>query len=489
MTADALALLTPAEMGEADRLAMQSVPGPVLMENAGRAVALEILRRWSRRPVAIACGPGNNGGDGFVVARLLARAGWPVRLGLLGDRARLKGDAAHHAALWEGVVEPLAPDLLEGAGLIVDAIFGAGLARPLDGAARAAVEAMERSPAPVVAVDVPSGVDGATGAVLGAAARAALTVTFFRLKPGHLLMPGRVLCGETVLAPIGIPDAVLETVRPTVFMNAPELWRDRFPRLSPELHKYRRGHALVWGGTMTGAARLAGRAALRAGAGLVTLAAPPETYAVYATSLETVIVMPAAGVEGWRGLLADVRRNAALVGPGAGREAATREAVLAALGAGKRVVLDADALTVFAEDRSTLLGAIAGPCLLTPHEGEFQRLFPLAGGKLAAARRAAAESGAAVLLKGPDTVIAAPDGRAAINANAPPTLATAGTGDVLAGIAVALLAQGMPPFEAGAAAAWLHGEAANRVGRRLVAEDLIGALPEAFAAAERATCE
>jgi len=480
-------LLTPAEMAEADRCAMRSVPGPLLMENAGRAIALEILRRWTKRPVAVACGPGNNGGDGFVVARLLAAAGWPVRLGLLGERARLQGDAAHHAALWRGAVEPLGPALLAGAGLVVDAIFGAGLARPLDGAALATVEAMGAGAAPVVAVDVPSGLDGATGAVLGAAPRAALTVTFFRLKPGHLLFPGRPLCGETVLADIGIPETVLAEVAPTIFRNAPELWRDVFPRLDPAGHKYRRGHALVWGGEMAGAARLAARAALRAGAGLVTLAAPPAAYPIFAGALESVIVARADGLAGWTQLLGDPRRNAVLVGPGAGREPATREAALAALQTGRGVVLDADALTLFGKDRAALFAAIRGPTLLTPHEGEFGRLFDPAGGRLAAARRAAAESGAVVLLKGADTVIAAPDGRAAINENAPPTLATAGTGDVLAGIATALLAQGMTVFEAGAAAAWLHGAAARAVGRRLVAEDVIEALPEALAAGSLVT--
>jgi NAD(P)H-hydrate epimerase len=317
--------------------------------------------------------------------------------------------------------------------------------------------------------------------VLGAAPRATLTVTFFRKKPGHLLMPGRALCGETVLADIGLPDWVLDAVRPATFENGPALWRAAFPRLDPAGHKYRRGHALVWGGAMTGAARLAARAAARAGAGLVTLAAPPATWPVFATALESVIVAEAEGAEGWAALLADKRRNAVLVGPGAGQGTAVRRAVLAALGAGRAAALDADALTVFAEDRAALLGAIAGPTVMTPHEGEFARLFDPAGGKLAAARRAAAESGAVVLLKGPDTVIAAPDGRAAINADAPPTLATAGTGDVLAGIAVALLAQGMPAFEAAGAAAWLHGAAARHVGRKLVAEDLVAALPHVLA--------
>ena len=226
----ALALLTPTEMGEADRLTMAGgVPGPTLMETAGRAVFEAIVARWTPCPAAVLCGPGNNGGDGFVVARHLVEAGWPVRLALLGERGRLKGDAAHHAALWTGPVEPLTPGVLDGAAVVVDALFGAGLARPLDGAAAAVVEALASSGVPICAVDTPSGVDGATGRVLGVAAPADLTVTFFRKKPGHLLQPGRRLCGELVLADIGIPPAVLDQIRPNTFENGPALWRDRGP--------------------------------------------------------------------------------------------------------------------------------------------------------------------------------------------------------------------------------------------------------------------
>jgi hydroxyethylthiazole kinase-like uncharacterized protein yjeF len=478
------ALLTPAEMGAADRAAMAGgVSGVALMETAGRAVAELILARWTPRPVAVLCGPGNNGGDGFVAARHLAAAGWPVRLGLLGERAALRGDAAHHAALWRELVEPLAPALLEGAGLVIDAIFGAGLSRDVEGAARQVIEAMREQPAPIIAVDVPSGLDGATGAVRGAAAPAAVTVTFFRKKPGHLLLPGRALCGELVLVDIGIPAGVLEAIAPKAFENGPPLWRERYPWPALDAHKYRRGHALIAGGEiMTGAARLAARAAARIGAGLVTLAAPQAAWPVYAAALTGVIVRPRADTAGWSELLSDVRRNAILIGPGGGVSATTREQVLAALATRRAVVLDADALSVFAEAPETLFNAISGPCALTPHEGEFARLFSRSGDKLARARAAAAKSGAVLVLKGADTVIAAPDGRALINANAPPELATAGSGDVLAGLIAGLLAQGLDPFAAAGAACWLHGEAASAFGPGLVAEDIVESLPAALRA-------
>jgi NAD(P)H-hydrate epimerase len=482
MNPDDNALLTPAEMAEADRRAIAGgIAGVALMETAGHAVATLIAARWSPRPVTVLCGPGNNGGDGFVAARHLSALGWPVRLGLLGERGALKGDAAHHAALWREPVLPLSAALLQGAALVVDALFGAGLSRPLDGVAFAVVEALAAQPAPVVAVDVPSGLDGATGAVLGKAAPAALTVTFFRKKPGHLLLPGRALCGELVLADIGIPGGVLAAIAPKTHENGPALWGEAYPWPALDGHKYRRGHALVAGGEiMTGAARLAALGAQRVGAGLVTVAAPAAAWPVYAASLTSVIVRPLARAEDFAELLADPRRNALLVGPGAGSGATTRHHALAALATKRAAVLDADALTVFAAAPEALFAAIGGPTVLTPHEGEFQRLFTLGGDKLARAGAAAALSGAVITLKGADTVIAAPDGRAAINANAPPDLATGGSGDVLAGMVTGLMAQGLDPFRAACAAVWLHGDAAARFGPGLVPEDILGRLPEAL---------
>ena len=485
------ALLTPTEMGEADRLTIAGgIPGIELMENAGRAVADAVSRRWPKRPVAVLCGPGNNGGDGFVAARILAERGWPVRLALLGAREALQGDAAGAAARWPGPVEPLAGAALEGTGLVIDAIFGAGLARPVEGIASEVISAVERRGLPLVAVDVPSGIDGGSGEVRGIAPRAILTVTFFRRKPGHLLLPGCLHCGETLVAPIGILDSVLGNIAPPTVANHPVWWGDRFPWPGAESHKYTRGHALVAGGAvMTGAGRLASRAAARIGAGLVTVAAPEPALPLYAAALTHIIVQPVAGLDDFDRLLADPRRNAALIGPGAGVGAETRDKTLAILAAGKRAVLDADALTSLADNAEVLFGAIRSPCVLTPHEGEFARLFDTSGSKLDRARGAAARSRAVMLLKGSDTVVAAPDGRAAISDGAPPELATAGSGDVLAGIVLGLLAQGMPAFEAAAAAVWLHAEAARHFGPGLVAEDLVESLPSALATLKRGAAE
>jgi NAD(P)H-hydrate epimerase len=469
------ALLTPQQMGEADRQTIAGgIPGIVLMEKAGLGVADVVSRRWPPQPLVVLCGPGNNGGDGFVAARVLTERGWPVRLALPGSLAALRGDAADAAALWHGVVEPLTPAVLDGANLVVDGIFGAGLTRPVEGVARAVIEALIERRLPIVAIDVPSGIDGASGEVRGIAPQAAATVTFFRKKPGHLLLPGRSHCGKIILVQIGIAEAVLDCVEPDTAVNDPQWWLARFPRPGLESHKYTRGHALVAGGAvMTGAARLAAKSAARTGAGLVTLAAPEAAFPIYAASLTGVIVHPVAGLDDFQGLLADKRRNAVLIGPGAGVGAETRDKTLATLAAEKRAVLDADALTSFAGDPETLFSAIRSPCVMTPHEGEFTRLFDAAGSKPERARRAARQSGAVVLLKGADTVIAAPDGRVAINANAPPELATAGSGDVLAGVVLGLLAQGMESFAAAAAAAWMHGDAARRIGAGLVSEDLV----------------
>ncbi|WP_316976680.1 NAD(P)H-hydrate dehydratase [Shumkonia mesophila] len=475
------ALLSVEEMYQADAAAARAgVPGLALMEAAGTAVFREIRQRWpTPRPTVVLCGPGNNGGDGFVVARLLREAGWPVRLALLGDRARLKGDAAANARRWTGNVLPLdGPALLDGCELVVDALFGAGLARPLDGPARAVIEAINQRCLACLAVDVPSGVHGNTGQVMGAAPQATVTVTFFRAKPGHFLRPGRDLAGALVVADIGIPEAVLADIAPQTAFNAPGLWLERYPWPNFESNKYTRGHAVIAGGSeMTGAARLAARGARRIGAGLVTIATSPEAFPIYAADMPGTLVKPLAGRGGFGEFIADPRRNAVLVGPGAGVNEITHRRALAALAAGKATVLDADALTVFARKPKALFEAIGGPCVLTPHEGEFARLFKLEGDRLTRARAAARQSGAVVLLKGSDTVIAAPDGRAAIDASAPPELATGGSGDVLAGFVLGLLAQGMDAFGAACAATWVHGSAAADFGPGLIAEDLPERVP------------
>ena len=433
-------LLTPAEMARADALAGNV---EALMEAAGRAVARTMMRRYRPCRTLVLAGPGNNGGDGLVAARYLAGAGWPVQVRRLAE-ARLAD--------------------VQRAELVVDSLFGAGLSRDVTGHAAALLAAAKR----IVAVDVPSGLDGATGQVRGFAPQAELTITFFRKKPGHLLYPGRALCGELVLCDIGMPETVLDEIKPQTWENTPALFT--LPKRAATGHKYSAGDVTVLAGNLPGAARLACAAARRAGAGMVTLAA------------QTPMALPEAGLilrtDKLETLLQDERRQTWVAGPGLGMDTAgTALATLLAAGE-RKIVADADALTACTGAPERLRGV----SVITPHAGEFTRVFgPIGTDKLAAARRAAAQCGAVVVLKGADTVIAAPDGRAAINANAPPHLATGGTGDVLAGLIAALLAQGMAPFEAACAGVWLHGEAGQKAGPGLLAEDLPPLLPQLMA--------
>jgi hydroxyethylthiazole kinase-like uncharacterized protein yjeF len=476
-------------MTRADQITIRDgTPGFALMREAGRAVADVAEAMAERGSILVVAGRGNNGGDGFVAATELAARGRDVSVMLLCDRATLKGDAALAAAAWKGPVLPCDPSVLGRPSLIIDALFGAGLDRPLKGDPHTIVEAINASGVPVLAVDLPSGVSGDSGEVMGIAVEASATVTFFRRKPGHLLLPGRVYCGEVEVADIGIEPEVLDEIAPQTFENVPDLWADIFPSPQIDGHKYARGHAVVVSGDMTstGAARLSARAALRAGAGLVTVASPRDALAVNAAALTAVMVRETESAQQFADLLVDRRLNACVIGPGAGVSDRTRSFVLTVLSAGRSLVLDADALTSFAESPEVLFAEIKKlpdpQVVLTPHTGEFARLFKTltagaAHSKLEQARLAAHTSGAVVLLKGADTVIASPDGRAAITANAPPWLATAGSGDVLAGIIGGMLAQGVPAFEAACMAAWMHGEAAHEFGPGLIAEDLPEALP------------
>ena len=486
---DDLVLLTCAEMGRADAAAIAGgVPGIDLMEAAGRAVAEAVIARHPVRPVVVLCGPGNNGGDGFVAARHLQTAGWPVRLGLLGERGALKGDAASAAAAWKGTASPLSIALLDGSPLVIDALFGAGLARPIDGIAGQLIDRISSDALMTVAVDVPSGLHGDSGEIMGRAAVAEQTVTFFRAKPGHYSLAGIKHCGAIKVVDIGIPRSVLEAIAPLLWLNAPALWRHDLRRSDPGDHKYARGHMTILGGAIaTGAARLAALAARRVGAGLVTIASPRSAMAIYQGAEPGNLIVQSDESASFAGLLEDERRNSILVGPGSGIGERTHAAALAALATGRSVVLDADAITVFAQRPESLFDAVRGPVLLTPHEGEFKRLFPdLVGirSKVERTRQAARRSGATVLLKGPDTVIAAPNGRAVVNVHASASLATAGAGDVLSGIASGLMAQNLSPLAAAAAAAWLHGECALQFGQPgLIAEDLTARIPAALQAA------
>lgn len=484
-------ILTTSEMQHADRLASHH-GGPSsfdLMLHAGRAVADAAMALTEEGEILVIAGRGNNGGDGFIAAAELATRGRDVSVVLLCDRATLTGDAAKAAQCWKGEVLPCRPESVGKPALIIDALFGAGLARPVKGAPRAMIEAINASGAAVLSVDLPSGLGGDTGAVMGAAVRATRTVTFFRPKPGHLLLPGRVHCGRLDVVDIGIPADVLDAIKPRTFENVPDVWASSFPVPQIDSHKYSRGHAVVVSGGIasTGAARLAARAALRAGAGLVTLASPTDALAVNAAALTAVMVRAVDGVGAFGELIGDARIKACVIGPGAGIGAGTRDHVLALLSAGRNAVLDADALTSFADAPSLLFGAIAAAgveVVLTPHEGEFSRLLNEiksdAHSKLERVKAAAVRAGAVVLLKGPDTVVAAPDGRAAIAANAPPWLATAGSGDVLAGIIGGLLAQGVAAFDAACIGVWMHGEAGSEAGPGLIAEDLPEVLPAVF---------
>lgn len=489
-------VLTSGEMAEADRLTIaDGTSGFELMREAGRAVAEAAADLAEAGPILIVAGPGNNGGDGFVAATELAARGREVRLVLVGERAALKGDAALAAKAWAGPVLPgdaaTVAAAASDASLIIDALFGAGLDRPVAGEPLAVIEAINGSGVPVLAVDLPSGVNGTTGAVMGAAVRATESVTFFRRKPGHLLLPGRLHCGRVRVADIGIKAKVLDRIQPKAFENDPDLWAAHFPVPGPSGHKYSRGHAVVVSGGLaaTGAARLAARGALRGGVGLVTVASPREALPVNAAALTAVMVREIDTGPDFAALLADARLNACVIGPGAGIGERTRGMVLAALSGRRGVVLDADAITSFADSPGVLFDAVSragSDVVLTPHDGEFSRIFKSLyeshklQSKLEVAREGARMSGAVLVLKGPDTVVASPDGRAAIAANAPPWLATAGSGDVLAGIIGAMLAQRVAAFEAAAIGVWMHGEAGAEAGPGLIAEDLPEVLPAVF---------
>lgn len=501
----AIELLTPREMAEVDELSARETPLGVLMARAGGAVAqaaLRLLDNGGTRCVVILCGPGNNGGDGFVAAKILAEAGCRVAVFAQLPRDRMQGEARDAAQLWPGSVSALSRASFEETDLVIDALFGAGLSREIEGDAREVIlrtNAWARdSGNPLLAVDVASGIDGESGKVRGCAICATDCVTFFRLKPGHILMPGRSHCGSVTVADIGIDAKVLASVAPPARLNTPVLWGKALPVPSMSGHKYSRGHAVVVSGPLaqTGAARLAARAALRTGAGLVTVATPTGALPVHAAALTAIMTRVADDPHDLSEVLHDARKNVVVLGPGLGVGAGTRAFVRAALGServprgpSRHVVLDADALTSFAEAPEELFEAIRASvhaAVLTPHDGEFAKLFAqqldLDAAKQVRTARAAAISGAVVVLKGPDTVVAHHDGRIAITASEAPWLATAGSGDVLAGMIGGLLAQSMATFEAAAAAVWMHAEAARLFGPGLISEDIAEMMPRVLSA-------
>lgn len=510
-------LLRVEEMAQADQMTIRTgISGADLMEAAGLSVTRHIMHRYDQMKTLVLCGPGNNGGDGFVIARHLKEAGWQVTLALLGPVEKLSGDAALMAGKWDGSLLALTPDVIATHEFVVDAIFGAGLCRPIEGEVADLINKINDLGLPVVAVDVPSGVEGNSGQIRGAAFRATSTVTFFRKKPGHLLYPGREYCGIVTVTDIGILERVLGDIAPETYRNDPTIWRNEFPQMATRGHKYTRGHGVVisGGAAQGGAARLAAGAALRIGAGLISVACPEEAVLSHAAQLTAVMIKPFSesnsalksgpdnldkndsgksnlGENDIDGLLEDARLSHWCVGPGCGVTGQTRSQVLKILAAGRGCVIDADGLSIFAQDSDVFFKALKKTAedfgqfpLLTPHEGEFARLFPdLKQGtvkydKLESARKAAIRSGAVILYKGPDTVIASPDGRAVINDNAPPTLATAGSGDVLAGLCLGLMTQGMATFEAACAAVWIHGAAATAFGPGLISQDIEAKIPQ-----------
>ncbi|MHA6288472.1 NAD(P)H-hydrate dehydratase [Maricaulis sp. CAU 1757] len=487
-------ILSTAAVGACDAHAeSHGVSGWRLMQHAGAAVADAIIKRWAARDTLVLCGPGNNGGDGLVCAAQLRAAGWPVHVALLGQAHQLEGDARQALDAWNGPVQAAEAAQPARHALVIDALFGAGLNRPLEGDPARLVRVIREAGMPCVAIDLPSGLRGdAETDSTGLCAPAELTVTFHRRKPAHVLQPAAGLCGEVIVADIGIPDSWRASVDPLAELNAPELWREALPRPGRTTHKHARGRLAVFSGpaSSTGAARLAARAGLRAGAGLVMLASPPGAVLVNAAQETAVMVKRCDRPDEF---LEAMQADAAVVGPGlglgAGPEAAerVREQVMAALATSAGLVLDADALSAFTDVPEQLFDALRADDVLTPHEGEFQRLFgELEGHKIARAEAAAERAGCVVVLKGPDSVIAAPGRLARVNTHASPDLATAGSGDVLAGLIGGLVAQGMAPFEAASAAVWLHGDAALNLGRGLVAEDLVPALQAALQRCEAA---
>ncbi len=478
MTRGGHEILTVAQGAAADRAAEAAgTPRMALMERAGQAVAARIAARWTPRTTLVLCGRGEIGGDGYDAPRALPARAWPVRVAAVAERSSLKGAAAEAAAGWSGPGEPIGDAAVGEAELIVDALFGAGLARALEPPLQSLLEACEARLTPIVSVDLPSGLAGDSGRPLGYAPHATLTVTFHRKKPAHVLEPGRSLCGELAVADIGLP----APEHSRLWENHPDLWLEGYPWPRTDTYKGERGRLIVIGGHagQTGAARLAARAGLRVGAGLVTLLCPPDALSINATQLEAVMVKPIDSEPELSAAAGDA--DAAVIGPAAGVTPRTRLNLLTLARTDAALVVDADVLSAFKEQPETLFAALDGRDVLTPHPGEFERIFPgllkVSPERIAAARAAAVRAGAVVVLKGADTVVAAPDGRAVVNGNATPWLATAGSGDVLAGIAAGLMAQGRESFEAACTAVWMHAEAGRTFGPGLIAEDLPEQLP------------
>ena len=464
VTATDLPIVTAAQMRalEADAIAA-GTPAWALMESAGLAAARAVAAFAGGLPTLVLCGSGNNGGDGYVMARILRSWGWQVRIAALAPP--LTVDAQVAAAHWDGPVEPLNETTVS-APVLIDALFGIGLSRSIDETIVTGLHRLAAAARIVVAIDLPTGVSTDDGRCLSAPVAADMTVTFGAAKPAHVLHPAAAYCGRLVIAEIGLaPEHSLITR-----VGCPIL-----PPLASGVHKFTRGHVLIAGGpkTSASAARLTALAAQRAGAGYVTLLSPADALDGNAAHPGSVVLARADTPAELAAAASDARVSAIAAGPGFGL-GERRDALRALMTVGTPIVLDADVFSLFSGDAAGLKAALSGPAVLTPHQGEFRRLFgDLPGSKIDQVRLAAQSVGSVVLLKGPDTVIADPAGRVAVCNRGTADLATAGSGDVLTGIIAALLARGLSPFDAACAGAWLHAEAGCRAGHGLIAEDLI----------------
>lgn len=480
-------ILTAEEIRRAEKITIDGgTSGFDLMQAAGNAVAAEITSTIDPCPVLVLCGPGNNGGDGFIIAAKLKSLSWAVRVACLVKKTALKGDAAQAAQKWDGEIEALNSNLaLRDSKLVIDAIYGTGFKGALEPELITLLDKIRTKKCAVVAVDVPSGVEATSATVAEGTLKADLTITFARRKPVHLIAPARHVCGRILRKDIGIADETISQTGSNCFENNPALWLANFPVPDHASHKYSRGHALVYAGSeRTGAGCLAAMAAQRAGAGIVSIACAPAVRQICATARASLLVENCADVETFKELLRDQRKTATVIGPGAlGCDItaeALREYTLAALAHNRACVLDGDIFTAFADKPVTLFEKLdPARHVLTPHAGEVLRLYgDFKGSKLDQARSAASKSNAVIVFKGSETVIAEPSGLAVVDIGGPPTLATAGSGDVLAGLIAGLAAQGMPVFFAACAAVWLQGAAARKAGLGLVAEDIISLIPQ-----------
>lgn len=498
-----LELLTASQMQTVDATAASlGYDTFALMKNAGQVVAEQVQARFpNSKNITVVAGSGNNGGDGYVAATHLKSAGYSVSLVCYGAGAPRSTDANKAAALWDGDVlrvhtEPASADalnLIEKADIVIDALLGAGLSRAPTGVMAELIKAINRNDGFTVSVDLPSGVDGNALNVFEPTVKADLTVTFFRYKTAHHVLPCKACCGELHLAQIGLNEDVLPDNAPHVQLNDPDLWRLKIRPPSLHDHKYTRGHVVVRGGgrTSSGAARLSAQTALNCGAGAVTLSCSKDAAEVVANHLTAVMIAVHDQPEQFSAMLEDKRINVAVLGPGNGVNTLTQACVLAALAGNVACVLDADALSVFADNREAFIQALrstSNTAVLTPHDGEFNRLWPddshddLAGiSRIEKARYASDVSQSVVVYKGSDTIIASPAGQLCVNHNAPAHLATAGAGDVLAGLIAAMLAQGMPSFEAACAGVWLHADTAKQLHYPMTAEQLCAVAGESIA--------